>query len=1189
MITNAELALQEAALLADFKASTITEAELATGLQDLYDNWNQQLSTGGLAKQVSEQISRYDDKWSSYVALTVKGIKTLVSALPTSGNTHGDLWWVSEATVGYPYGQAYVYITSIWVAQGSLLTKGQTGAGVISGGNTGQILAKNSATNYDTLWVNPSVVNEAAVVGKFGAQSMEGPLTITAGGVTLPAASGVVLGNAGYIYGGITGTDMYIGTSANVPIRLFSNSAEVARFGAATPLTLFASHIPATGKVSYFASGTTISLADSTSYGRGLWNLADSTALRSAASVGNTDNTSDANKPVSTAQQTALDLKANIASPTLVTPILGVAAATSIATGLGLVGTPAYTFTGDLNTGLWSPAADTLAWSTGGSERMRIDATGNVGIGTTAPLATLSIGGGSIVDANVPVQISAGGSRKYFGINRTDGVHGLLVGWDTSYGGSVIRSVSASDPLSLMVNSTTRALVIDTSGNVGIGTTNPGVPLQIRSNSAQLSLETSSDPSNYHALMGAQYNYGESFFIKVCGGNGVKTLMSYGDGVGLFLASGSASPIAFSTNAAEKMRITSDGNVGIGTTAPVGKLHVSGTSTYNSDTVKALRVSDSTTITKAVDIGYDASLDKGFIQAGNFGTAYKDLLLNPNTGNVGIGTTSPAGLLHIRGDAATSKVNNLVLANNGSGSGAATAIYMGYQEAGLGLYGARILQTGYPGGTRSSDLAFQIHNGTASNDDAAWDTPLFIQRTSGNVGIGTTSPGGKLDVLSSGNELSRINGGAFYPNINGSTSYYYSGSTVSIGYGGSALITTVDGKLTLDPAGTADVIINPTSGNVGIGTTGPGAKLQITDITTADSANQEMLSIQTGYNLNGAKKSVTWRDGANITAQIAARYNGTTIDMVFGSLYNSGYNSTDRVIMQGDGHVTPGTDNTQNFGSGSLRWANGHFGTLYTTSGGVSTSDERYKVLREGGELTDAEYRAWSSVRAIVYQDKDSFEEWGANTARLHVGYSWQKIKVAFEAEGLQASRYALWCEDPEIVTVTKTRIGSRQVTDEAGQPLFEQVQKVDDAGNLVFESVQETEAGEEQVERIEIIDGVPFSVIETRVTQVPLFDSKEILNKITGEVIYETLSAEQVEAGVKPKARTTSVPRITSRPVMENKPVLEEYEEEYTVQEPTGETRGALRYQECSVFETAWLRKELNILKTRLEALETA
>ena len=57
---------------------------------------------------------------------------------------------------------------------------------------------------------------------------------------------------------------------------------------------------------------------------------------------------------------------------------------------LGAVGTPSITFTGDLNTGIWSPAADTIAFSEGGDEAMRIDSSRRLLVGTSTSAALYS-------------------------------------------------------------------------------------------------------------------------------------------------------------------------------------------------------------------------------------------------------------------------------------------------------------------------------------------------------------------------------------------------------------------------------------------------------------------------------------------------------------------------------------------------------------------------------------------------------------------------------------------------------------------------------------------------------------------------------------------------------------------------------------------------------------------------------
>lgn len=58
----------------------------------------------------------------------------------------------------------------------------------------------------------------------------------------------------------------------------------------------------------------------------------------------------------------------------------------------GTVTAPTLAPTGDSNTGLWFPAADTVAMSTGGSERLRINSTGQLGLGVT-PTAELDVNG----------------------------------------------------------------------------------------------------------------------------------------------------------------------------------------------------------------------------------------------------------------------------------------------------------------------------------------------------------------------------------------------------------------------------------------------------------------------------------------------------------------------------------------------------------------------------------------------------------------------------------------------------------------------------------------------------------------------------------------------------------------------------------------------------------------------------
>ena len=154
--------------------------------------------------------------------------------------------------------------------------------------------------------------------------------------------------------------------------------------------------------------------------------------------------------------------------------------ATSIAAGLGLVGTPAYTFTGDLNTGMWSPAADTIAFSEGGVEAMRISSSGFVGIGTNAPTTLLDVRGAA-VGANVSA----------ISIDNTSAGSGSpanTVSLNFSNGGSAKCSITGAvygdGYMAFATNANTEKMRLTAAGNLGLGTTGPAYQLQLSTDSA---------------------------------------------------------------------------------------------------------------------------------------------------------------------------------------------------------------------------------------------------------------------------------------------------------------------------------------------------------------------------------------------------------------------------------------------------------------------------------------------------------------------------------------------------------------------------------------------------------------------------------------------------------------------------------------------------------------------------------
>ena len=119
------------------------------------------------------------------------------------------------------------------------------------------------------------------------------------------------------------------------------------------------------------------------------------------------------------------------------------------------------------------------------------------------------------------------------------------------------------------------------------------------------------------------------------------------------------------------------------------------------------------------------------------------------------------------------------------------------------------------------------------------------------------------------------------------------------------------------------------------------------------------------------------------------------------------FGGTTQILAQlTSGALRPGDDNLYTLGEGSYRWS-----TVYAATGTINTSDRNEKQDIE--ELSDAERRVATRIKSLIrkFRFKDAVVEKG-NAARIHFGVIAQDVQEAFVAEGLDASKYGLFCSD---------------------------------------------------------------------------------------------------------------------------------------------------------------------------------
>ena len=147
----------------------------------------------------------------------------------------------------------------------------------------------------------------------------------------------------------------------------------------------------------------------------------------------------------------------------------------------GSASAPAITTAGDTNTGVAFPAADTVAIATGGTERVRVDSSGNVGIGTSSPQKRLQVVGTDGAVASFP---TIGGKDFFILENNGNANISLIAAASSASELKFFRSGASTQNGSLAYNHATDAMTfvtasaermrIDSSGNLLVGTTSFG-------------------------------------------------------------------------------------------------------------------------------------------------------------------------------------------------------------------------------------------------------------------------------------------------------------------------------------------------------------------------------------------------------------------------------------------------------------------------------------------------------------------------------------------------------------------------------------------------------------------------------------------------------------------------------------------------------------------------------------------